>query len=136
MSDRQFTIKIDLAHDTFHQRRFTFSVLSDKCDFFSSVDRQIHIMENNVLSVCLAYVFTDNRIIPAAAGRRKFQTEGRVVFLIDLDTVYLFQLFDTTLHLYGFGCLIAETFDKVFRILYLLLLILIGTELLLTTFFT
>ena len=76
---------------------------------------------------CLAYVFTDNRIIPAAAGRRKFQTEGRVVFLIDLDTVYLFQLFDTTLHLYGFGCLIAETFDKVFRILYLLLLILVST---------
>lgn len=88
------------------------------------------------MSICLAHVFTDNRIISAAAGRRKFQAERRIIFLIDLDTVYLFQLFDTTLHLYGFGCLIAETFDKVFRILYLLLLILIGTELLLTTFFT
>ena len=135
MPNRQFAIKINLAHNTFYQCGLTFSVLSDKCYFFSSVNRQIHIVENNMMSVCLTYIFANNRIISATAGRGEFQTEGRVVFLVHFNAVYFFQLFDTALYLYGFGCLITETFDKVFRILYLFLLILVSTELLFTTFF-
>ncbi len=55
-----------------------------------------------------------------------------MVFLIYFNRHNPFQLFDTALHLYGFGCLIAETFDELFRVLNLLLLVFVGTQLLFT----
>src|SRR5699024_3734741 len=71
---------------------------------------------------------------PATACRREFQTQCRIILFIHLDTFNFFQLFNTALHLHGLSRLITKTFDKLFRILYLLLLILISTELLLATF--
>ena len=44
-------------------------------------------------------------------------------------------MLDTALYLYCLRCFITEAFDKVFRILYLFLLIFVSTELLFATFF-
>ena len=55
---------------------------------------------------------------------------------IHLNAVYLFQLLDTTLHLHRLCCLVTETLDEILRILYLFLLIFIGTKLLFAALFT
>ena len=58
------------------------------------------------------------------------------IYLFDLDTLDLLQLFDPTLHLVALGRLVAEALDEALEILDLLLLILIGPALLLETLFT
>ena len=93
-------------------------------------------MENNMAAIRFAHIFANHRIVSATAGRRKLQTKRGVIFFIYFNAVYFIQLFDTALHLYGFGSFIAEAFDEVFRILYLFLLVFVCTKLLFATFFT
>ena len=121
----------NLTHNTLYKRRLTFAVLTDKSNLLSSVDSQIHIVENNVPPVGFLHILADNGIITATAAANKLQAQRGVVFLIHLDTFYLFKLLDATLHLHSLGSFVPETLDKVFRILYLLLLILVSTQLLL-----
>ena len=59
---------------------------------------------------------------------------GRVVYLINLDGNNLFQLLDLLLNLYSLRSLIAETLDEVLHLSHFLLLILVGSDLLFTTF--
>ncbi len=123
----------NLTHNTLYKRRLTFAILADKSNLLSTVDGQVHIMENNVLTVGFLHILADNRIITATTTANELQAQRGVVFFIHLDTFYLFKLLDATLHLHCFGSLVPEAFDKVFRILYLLLLILVSTQLLLPT---
>ena len=132
--DGEFAVKVYFVHDTFYQCGFTFAVLTDECDFFAPVDGEVHVMENDVFTIGFAHIFADNRIVSATAGGREFQAQRGVVFIVHFDAVYLFQLLDTALYLYGFGGFVAEAFDEVFRILYLFLLVLVGTDLLFAAF--
>ena len=74
MPDCQFTVEVNLTHDTFHQGRLTFTVLADKSDLLSPIDSQIDVVENDMVAIRFAYILTNHRIITATAGRRKFQT--------------------------------------------------------------
>ena len=134
MTDGQFAVKVNLTHYTFHQCRFTFTVLTDKSYFLSPIDSEVYIMKNNMITIRFAHVFANHRIVSATAGRRKFQAKRGVVFFVHFNTLYLFQLLDAALYLHGFSCFIAEAFNEIFRILYLFLLILVSAELLFATF--
>ena len=137
MPDCQFALIIgDFSHDTFYQCRFTLTVFSDKGYLLATINRKIYILEDNMRTVCLSHIFANHRIIPTAAGTDKFQTQGRIILFIHLNAVYLFQLLDTTLHLHRLCCLVTETLDEILRILYLFLLIFIGTKLLFAALFT
>ena len=56
--------------------------------------------------------------------------------VFDLDALDLLQLFDTTLYLIALGGFVAEALDEALDLLYLLLLVLIGTTLLLESLLT
>ena len=53
MSQLQRALKRNLIHDTLYQGRFTFTVFTDECHFFSSLDRQIDMFENQMISITL-----------------------------------------------------------------------------------
>ena len=56
--------------------------------------------------------------------------------ILDLDALDLLELFDTTLYLIALGGFVAEALDEALDLLYLLLLVLIGTTLLLESLLT
>ena len=61
---------------------------------------------------------------------------GSTIDLINLDRYNFLQLLNFLLHLYRLGSLIAETIDELPHVCHLFLLVLIGTQLLLTPFGT
>ena len=124
----------DFSHDTLYQSGFTFTVLTYECHFLAAVYSQVDIVEDDMVAIGLPDILTDDRVASTTAAASKLQAQCRVIFLVYLDAFYLFQLFDAALHLHGFRGFIAEALDKGFGIFYLLLLILVGTELLFTTF--
>lgn len=74
-------------------------------------------------AIGLGNIFANNRIITATTAANKLQPQRRIIFLIDFDAFYLLELFDAALYLHGFGCLVTETLDELFCILYLPLLV-------------
>ena len=56
--------------------------------------------------------------------------------VFDLDALDLLELFDTTLYLIALGGFVTEALDEALDLLYLLLLVLIGTTLLLESLLT
>ena len=56
--------------------------------------------------------------------------------ILDLDALDLLELFDTTLYLIALSGFVAEALDEALDLLYLLLLVLIGTTLLLESLLT
>ena len=87
-----------------------------------------------MIAVGLAHVFRYDGEIARARCRRKAQAQMRGIHLVHLDALYLGELLDAALYLYRFGCLVAEAFYKCFRVLYLFLLVAIGSHLLLQSF--
>ena len=59
----------------------------------------------------------------------------RIVDLVNLDRDNLLQLLDFLLYLYGFRGLIAEALYKLAHLRHFLLLVLVGTQLLLSALF-
>ncbi len=82
-------------------------------------------------AVCLGHIVGYDGIVARAWCRRKLQTQVRSVHLVHLYPLYFSQLLDAALYLYGLGSLVAEAFDKLLGVGYLLLLVLIGAHLLL-----
>ena len=72
----------------------------------------------------------------ASYSRGKFQPQRRIILFVNFDGDNTLQLLDTALYLHGLGRFITETFDKLFGILYLFLLILVGSQLLLAPLLT
>ena len=133
MSHLQVSVKRYLAHDALHQRRLTLTILTHEGHFLATLDGQVDIRENGMGTIVLADILADNGIVTTTQTGRKFQAQGRVVNLIDLDGHNLLQLFHLLLHLYGLGGLIAEALNELTHLLNLLLLILVGAQLLFTT---
>ena len=134
MTDLQTTRKRDLAHDTFHQRGFTLTVLSHEGHFLPSFDGEAHVCEHRMFTVALPYLLADHRIITTAQTRRELQSHGTAVNLINLNRYDLLQLLDLLLYLHSFRGLVTETLNESLHLGNLLLLVLVGTYLLLPAF--
>ena len=94
------------------------------------------MIKNSMLTIVFSYIITDYRIVTTTKTRRELQAHSTVVNLINLNRNYLLKLLDALLNLNSLSCLIAETLNKSLDIGYFLLLILISTKLLFTTFFS
>ena len=92
------------------------------------------MIENHMLSIILAYLIADNRIITASQTRRELEMHLFVIHLIHLDRYNFLQLLDATLHLYRLSRFISESLYKVLNISDFLLLVLVSPQLLFTTF--
>ena len=124
----------DFAHDALDERGLTLAVLAHEGHLLATVDGEVDVVENHVVAIGFRHILANDRIVATTAGADKLQAQGGVVFLVHLDAFDFLQLLDAALHLHGLGSLVAETFDESFGILNLLLLVLVGTELLLTAF--
>ena len=125
------TVKRNLAHDALYHRGLSLAVTTYKGDLFPTLYRQVNMVEHHTV-VFLAGILANHRIVTAALAARELQVQGTVVHLIHLDGDNLLELANTLLNLYRLCCLIAETLDKRLGICNLLLLVLVGTQLLLT----
>ena len=128
----QVTLEGNFTHDTLHQRRLTLSVLSHKGHLFTSFDGQVHVVKHQ-MGIGLLHLVADDGIVPGAQTGRELQMHGRIVNLVHLNGNYLLQLFDFLLYLHSLRGLIAETVYEGLHVLNLLLLVLVGALLLLTT---
>ena len=144
MTNLQRTIKRNLAHDTLHEGRLSLTVLTDESHFLTSLNNKVDTLKDRLTRsvtmqstwISLPQSLCNDWIISTAQAWRKLQTHSRIVHFIHLNRHNLLQLADALLHLYGFRSLITETFNERLCIGNLLLLVLIRTELLLTTFFS
>ena len=133
MTHLQFSRVGNLAHDTLHERRFSFTVLADKSHFLTTFDGERHMIEHRVSAIVLAHIITDDRIVATSETRRELQVHRGVVHLVNLDGHDLLQLLDFLLHLHGLRGLIAEALDEGLHLCHLLLLVLVGPDLLFAT---
>ena len=131
MADGKRSVKRNLAHDALYECGLTLTVSANKGNLLTALDGQVNTAEDAVVTVTLGNAFADHRIVAAADGGRELKTHGLVVHLINLNGNYLLQSLDTALNLNGLGGFVAETLYEVLGIGYLLLLVLIGTQLLL-----
>ena len=100
------------------------------------MDGQVHIVEDHVVAIRLFHILTNHRIVTGAHGRRELQTKRRSIFFVNFNRYDFLQLLDAALHLYSLRSLVTETFDKIFRVFYFFLLILVSTQLLFAAFLT
>ena len=63
VADLQVTVKGYLAHDTFHQRRLSFAVLSHKGHFLAALDGQCHLVKHPVGTIVFPDVLADDGIV-------------------------------------------------------------------------
>ena len=126
----------DLSHYAFNQCGLTFAILADKSDFVSAVNGKRGMLENQMVAIAFGHIFRNHRIGTGSGSRRKFQAQHSRIHFVHLDAFNLFQLFDTGLHLHGFGRFITETLDESLRIGQFLLLVFKSTELLFAAIFT
>ena len=131
MPHLQRTLEGNLAHDTFHQGRFSLTVLTYESHLLTALDGEVHVVEDNAV-VGLLHLVTDHGVIARAQARRKLQVHSGIIHLVDLDNLHFLQLAQALLYLHGLGRLIAETLYEIAYIGHLLLLVLIGTQLLFT----
>ena len=136
MANGKFAIKRNLPHDAFQQRSFTLTISTNKSYFLATLDGKVYSTEYHMLIITFGSILTDHGIITTTQGTFKLQSKGRVVHLVHFYRDNFLQLFDSALHLNGFCGLIAKAVYKGFYILYLLLLVFVGTQLLLSPFCT
>ena len=127
--------KRNLAHYTLHQSRFTLAVLTYECHLLATLDGKGHMVEDGMIALILSHLIADDRIIAATETRKELEMHLLGINPVHLDRNDFLQLLDAALYLYSFGRLIAESLDEVLDIGYFLLLVLVGTELLLTPLF-
>ena len=144
MTYLQRTVKRNLTHDTLHKCRLSLTVFTDESHFLTSLNYKVDTLKDRLTRsvtmqstwISLPQSLCNDWIISTAQTRRKLQAHSRIVHLVHLNRHNLLQLADALLHLYGFRSLITEPFNERLGIGNLLLLVLIRTELLLTTFFS
>ena len=135
MPHLQRTLEGNLAHDTFHQGRFSLTVLTYESNLLTALDGEVHVVEDDTV-VGFLHLVADHGIVARAEAGRELQVHGGIIHLVHLDNLHLLQLAQSLLHLYSLSWLIAETLYEIAYISHLLLLVLIGTELLFTALFS
>ena len=71
----QLSIKWDLTHNTFHQRGFSLTILSDKSNLLTSFYSEVHVIEHYPM-VGLAYLVADNGIVATTQTWWELQVHG------------------------------------------------------------
>ena len=88
-----------LAHDDSHQCCLAFAVSSYQSDLLAPADFYLGVLEDYFLRISYCQVGTLEYDIAGARCRREFHDQCRVVRLVNLDSVQLFQCFDSGLNL-------------------------------------
>ena len=112
------------------QRGLTLAIATDECNLLASLNHEIGSAENVLCAEALAYLLHLGHNLTRARCGRELDVQGREIFLIDLDTLQSFELFDSRLHLIRFGRLVAETLDKLLGLFDHTLLVFVGCHLL------
>ena len=132
MTYGKLAIKRNLTHDALYKCGLTLTVTAYKSHLLTAFYGQVNTAENRMVTITLGHALTYHRIITAADGWRELKAHGLVVHLINLNGYNLLQHLDAALHLHCLGGFIAETLYEILGIGYLLLLILVCTQLLLS----
>ena len=88
---------------------FSFAVLADKSDLFTSFNQYIEVFEYELVAVALVQLFYFYHNLAGMRCGWKTKPYCRGVGLIDLHSFQLFEHLDFGLHLLAFGSLVAET---------------------------
>ena len=134
MSQRQRAVVVNFVHDTFHQCRFTFTVLAYESHLVATFNRQVGVAEHDMIAVRLPDAFHRDGITARTGRRREFQLQCRSIFLVYFQQFQFFQHLDTALHLQSLRIRPLETFDEGFRLGDELLLLVISLLLLFAAF--
>ena len=109
-----------------HKGGLALSVTSHEGHLLSPFDLHVGSFENHLSGVAYGEVFALEHHVARARGRRELDMKGGIVGLVHLDAVQLLQSLDSALHLIALGGLVTEGTDKVFRLGYHLLLVVVG----------
>ena len=130
VSDFQGAGERYFVHYALHQGGLAFAVLAYKRHFFTALDGKCGMIKHKVLAVGFAHIVGNHRVVARTRSGRKTQIQPRIIYLIDLDTLYFRKLLHAALHLYGLGCFISESFDECLSVGNFFLLVLVGSHLL------
>ena len=130
VSNGELSIEGNLTHDAFNQRGLSLAVLSHEGHFLAALQDEIDVGEHLMLTIGLANILADNRVVATPQTRRELQMQRGVIDLIYFNRHHLLQLLDFLLHLHGLRGLIAEALNERPHVLHFLLLVLIGAQLL------
>ena len=127
---------LQLLHDAAHEGTLPFPVLPDEGNLVATLDHQVDIREDALVTKGLADALHLHGIVARAWGGWEAQADGRGIDLVDLDQLELLKHTHTALHLIGLGVRALEALDEVGRLGDELLLLLVGLHLLLATLST
>ena len=130
MADTQRAVIRDFAHHALDERGLSLAVSAHEGHFLTAPYGKRSIREHRVLSVTFRNAIADYGEVTAPRTRRPTQVERTVIDLVHLNGHDFGQLLDAALHLNSFRWLIAEAFNEVLDIGYLLLLVAVGAQLL------
>ena len=133
MPEREDTFVLQLLHDTAHEGTLPFPVLPDEGNLVATLDHQVDIREDALVTKGLADALHLHGIVARAWGGWEAQADSGGIDLIDLDQLELLEHTHTALHLVGLRVRALEALDEVGRLGDELLLLLVGLHLLLPT---
>ncbi|CAI8362464.1 MAG: Uncharacterised protein [Cryomorphaceae bacterium] len=136
VSQFQNAIRRYLLHQGLHKRRFPLTVLSDKSHPISAFNLYIDTFQHQFLSVALMHTLRFSDDFTASRGRLELEIHAPVIFLIYLDALHAVELFDQTLRERSLTRLGFKALDQLLSLLNLSLLVLRGSDLLLTNLCT
>ena len=134
VADGELPVEGNLAHDALDERRLALAVAPYEGHFLAPFEGEVDVGEDDVVAVGLAHVLADDGVAAAPLCGLELQAQLAAVLLVHLDRDDFLQPFDAALHLHGLGGLVAEALDELARLGNLALLVLVGTQLLLTPF--
>ena len=93
MTNLQRTIKRNLAHDTLHEGRLSFTVLTDESHFLTSLNNKVDTLKDRLTRsvtmqstwISLPQSLCNDWIISTAQAWRKLQTHSRIIHFIHLN---------------------------------------------------
>ena len=133
MAEREDTFVLQLLHDAAHEGTLPFPVLPDEGNLVATLDHQVDIREDALVTKGLSDTLHLHGIVARAWGGWEAQADSGGIDLVDLDQLELLKHTHTALHLVGLGVRALEALDEVGRLGDELLLLLVGLHLLLAT---
>ena len=133
MPEREGTFVLQLLHNAAHEGTLPFPVLPDEGNLVATLDHQVDIREDALVTKGLTDALHLHGIVARAWGWWEAQADSGGIDLVDLDQLELLKHTYTALHLVGLGVCTLEALDEVGRLSDELLLLLVGLHLLLAT---
>ena len=134
MPQFEFSLILQLSHDTFHERGFTLAITTYESYLVATFYSKIHAVEYLLIIKRHGYIAHLYRIGTAARTWRELEAKATGVFFIHLDKFKFLQHLYAALHLKCFGISTFEALNEILSFGYHLLLLLIFLHLLFATF--